>query len=307
MIAFRTVLCPIDFSDLTEPTVQLAAATARRLDARLVLHHNVASGPPEFLSVKWMWSEEHGAERREEVRRRSERLAGAFERVPEGVPCEGRLTRGPLDRAVVDVARQLPADLIVMGSHGWSDTGHRSLTERTIVAAPCPVLTVGEACDLDHLLEPAEHRPAADLGFLVPVDFSPDSVAVVSFAARMMEVMPHRLQLVHVVPPSSALDDPRVRHATLEERRKRLADVVPEGLEERTVFEVRQGRPADEIPAAAAAGDALFILMPAARPGLLRRVLFGDTTLGVLHGSCCPVWFVPPAVTMEEESAHRAL
>lgn len=298
MATFDTVLCPIDFSDLTEPTVQLAAATARRLGARLILHHNLASGPPEFLSVRWMWSEEHGEERRGEVREQSARLAEAFEKVPEGVVCEGRLTRGPLDRAVVEVASRLPADLIVMGSHGWSDASHRSLVERMVVAAPCPVLTVGKGCDVGHLLAPATRRPPGELGFLVPVDFTPDSMAVVGFAAGMMASMPHRLHLVHVVPPAPALDDPRVRNATIEDRYRRLAEVVPPGLEERTLFEVRQGDPAGEIVDAAGEAEDLFILMPAARPGLLRRVLFGDTTLGVLHGSRCPVWFVPPAVTM---------
>ncbi|MEZ5331445.1 MAG: universal stress protein [Thermoanaerobaculia bacterium] len=297
MTAFRTVLCPIDFSDLTEPTVQLAGAVARRLGARLVLHHNLSAGPPEFLSVRWMWSEEHRRDRGGDARRRSERLAEAFESVPEGVECEGRLTRGPLDLAVVQVAAQLPADLIVMGSHGWSSASHRSLAERMVVAAPCPVLTVGKRCDLAHLLEPVEPRPADALSFLVPVDFSPDSMAVVSFAAHLMETMPHRLHLLHVVPPSPALDDPRVRHATLAERRERLGGLVPTGAGERTVLEVREGTPADEIVSVADAGGALFILMPAARPGLLRRVLFGDTTLGVLHGARCPVWFLPPSVT----------
>jgi nucleotide-binding universal stress UspA family protein len=306
MTTFRTVLCPIDFSDLTEPTVQLAAVTARRLGARLVLHHNLESGPPEFLSVRWMWSEEHGENRRGQVRERSARLTEAFERVPEGVPCEGRLTRGSLDRATVEVASQLPADLIVMGSHGWSDASHRSLTERMIMAAPCPVLTVGKGCDLDQLLDPPVRRPAAELGFLVPIDFTADSIAVVDFAAGMMAAMPHRLHLVHVIPPSPAMDDPRVRSATTEERHRRLAELVPPGLEDRTVFEVRAGDPAREILGAADAGEALFILMPAARPGLFRRVLFGGTTLGVLHGSRCPVWFLPPAITMRR-NARQAL
>ncbi len=44
----------------------------------------------------------------------------------------------------------------------------------------------------------------------------------------------------------------------------------------------------------AAAGDAIFILMAAHAHSLVRRTLFGSTTRNVLHGSACPVLFVPP-------------
>ena len=40
----------------------------------------------------------------------------------------------------------------------------------------------------------------------------------------------------------------------------------------------------------------LFVLMAAHGKSPFKRFLFGTTTLEVLHGSDCPVWFVPPAV-----------
>ncbi len=67
-----------------------------------------------------MVSEESGD--REERKRQQvpERLAEIFSRLPEGLDYEAKVTHAPLDMAVLEVAKLLPADLIVMGSHGWS-------------------------------------------------------------------------------------------------------------------------------------------------------------------------------------------
>jgi nucleotide-binding universal stress UspA family protein len=48
-------------------------------------------------------------------------------------------------KAIVETAREIGADLIVMGTRGHSGFKHAllgSVTERTVRIAPCPVLTV---------------------------------------------------------------------------------------------------------------------------------------------------------------------
>jgi nucleotide-binding universal stress UspA family protein len=50
--------------------------------------------------------------------------------------------------AVSDLARELGADLIVMGTRGATGLKHillGSVAERTLRTAPCPVLTVKES------------------------------------------------------------------------------------------------------------------------------------------------------------------
>lgn len=59
MIRVGTVLCPVDLGPTSESTVRLGSILCERLGARLVLHHNLDSRPPGFLSVRWMWSEDH--------------------------------------------------------------------------------------------------------------------------------------------------------------------------------------------------------------------------------------------------------
>ena len=76
--------------------------------------------------------------------RPSERMAVALAAVPEDVPAEGVISVGPVGLIVLSLAERVPADLIVIGSHGWSTAEHASITERIIAGAPCPVLSLHE-------------------------------------------------------------------------------------------------------------------------------------------------------------------
>jgi hypothetical protein len=81
----RTVLCPTDFTPLSDCAVSLATRICQWYGASLVLEHNLDARPPSFLSVEWMvgGAEGRGRERRS-ARRRSgcgadvERLASGF-------------------------------------------------------------------------------------------------------------------------------------------------------------------------------------------------------------------------------------
>src|SRR5438105_11382148 len=66
--------------------------------------------------------------------------------VPLGlVRAERMLGRGDAAAEIIRVARELPADLIVMGTHGRTGIGRLlmgSVAEHVMRHAPCPVLTV---------------------------------------------------------------------------------------------------------------------------------------------------------------------
>ncbi len=62
-----------------------------------------------------------------------------------GLPLETRVTVGAPDDAIVRLARELGADLIILGSHGRTGFTRLllgSVAERVIGSAPCPVLVV---------------------------------------------------------------------------------------------------------------------------------------------------------------------
>jgi nucleotide-binding universal stress UspA family protein len=135
MSTLRVILFPTDFSERTEAAFPLACALARDQGARLVLLY--VDPPPMF----------HG----EVVSRRQtpdyeEQLLEALRRyeAPQGVQPEYRLEEGPPAEGICRVAAELPADVIVMATHGG--TGLRrllmgSVAEQVLRQAPCPVLT----------------------------------------------------------------------------------------------------------------------------------------------------------------------
>jgi len=138
MLPIHTVLHPTDFSERSQNALRLACALARDYCARLVVLH--AAMPPTVvygegalpLDPEIAYREAH-----EELNR----LA-----IPNNdVRAERRFEEGDPAGTILRVARELPADLIVMGTHGRTGLARLlmgSVAERVMRKASCPVLTV---------------------------------------------------------------------------------------------------------------------------------------------------------------------
>jgi nucleotide-binding universal stress UspA family protein len=138
MLPIHTILHPTDFSDRSDRALILACALARDYGARLIVLH-VAPLPTLVYAEGVVPPDPEltlGA-----AREQLNRLT-----VPDAnVRAERRFEQGDPAAGILRVARELPADLIVMGTHGR--TGLRrllmgSVAEQVVRQAPCPVLTV---------------------------------------------------------------------------------------------------------------------------------------------------------------------
>lgn len=292
----KTVLCPVDFSPISLRNLRMAVEVCKRVGARLVLHHNLDVRPPGFLSVAWMWSEDHEAGEAEKAAEVPARLQELFDLIPAGVAYEAKVTRGPLEETLLFVARGLPADLIVMGSHGKSGSEHDSLTEKIIINAPCSVLTIGESYVPEAVFDAEDNAPADQMTMLVPVDFTPQGLGVLGAAVDLANDMPHRIEVLHVV-AQTGTGDAAQEEREVEAARQRLQRMIPDSLADRVSVQVKIGGPAETVLAMARELDVLCVIMGAHGKGMLKRFLFGTTTMAILHGAGCPVWFVPEALT----------
>ena len=261
-MSIRTVLCPTDFTPLSDRAVSLATKICLWYGARLVLEHNLDARPPSFLSVEWMWSEEQKAGRNEGARGGGA-PAGGRGALAKQFPCEARLTRGPLELGLVAVARALPAELVVMGSHGWSDARHHSLTERLLETSPCPLLTLSHESQADRFLSASEAEP---IPVLVPLDLSPHSRATVADALELLERLPLRLHFLHV-------ESARFEAAAAVADFGRLESLVPEHRRGQVALHVRSGKPVEQILAAARDLDARLDPDGQPRQGRVRAAL----------------------------------
>jgi nucleotide-binding universal stress UspA family protein len=137
MIPIRTILCPLDLAEPCEPAFHLACALARDQGARVVVLHVypppcchgdvVARRPPDG------YRDSLGPLLR---RYQAQGLSGGIQH---------RLEEGEQVREILRVAREAPADLIVMGTHGRGGLPRLllgSVAEQVLRAAPCPILTV---------------------------------------------------------------------------------------------------------------------------------------------------------------------
>ncbi len=147
---FSRILVPTDLSEPSDAALAYAKRLAQSFQASLHVLHVVedsmmpttkADGLEEVPVGLTAWLEEGAA------RALAERFDAAEQsRYGGGV----EIRTGTLAaKAIVDVANELHADLIVMGTHGRRGLAHLllgSVAEQVVRTAACPVLTVRRAC-----------------------------------------------------------------------------------------------------------------------------------------------------------------
>jgi nucleotide-binding universal stress UspA family protein len=146
MITVRRILMATDFSNCSKEALGYASHLAKRLKANLFLIHvfelpvysDIGVAPSVRPEVqRWL------RELKAESARRLEALAKATGR--QGVNVRPLIREGSPFLEILEAARELPADLIVLGTHGRTGLAHvvmGSVAERVVRNAPCPVLTV---------------------------------------------------------------------------------------------------------------------------------------------------------------------
>jgi nucleotide-binding universal stress UspA family protein len=122
---FETILLPIDRSRQAADTAAMALKLAQQSNSRLVLLSVLESGEDDPLQVAQLLDQ----------------ARSSFEQA--GVACEVLEREGKPAFVIGDVADEINADLIVMGTRGITvETDQHSTAARVIQLAPCPVLVV---------------------------------------------------------------------------------------------------------------------------------------------------------------------
>jgi nucleotide-binding universal stress UspA family protein len=141
----KTILVPTDFSPHSEKALEVAKRLVKLTGGKIHLLHcfriNVGGISPYGIAVP----EEFSRELREAAAKKIEDLEQRI--AADGIEVEAHITSRFPSQAVSDLAEELGADLIVMGTRGTTGLKHillGSVAERTLRIAPCPVLTVKE-------------------------------------------------------------------------------------------------------------------------------------------------------------------
>jgi nucleotide-binding universal stress UspA family protein len=297
MIQIRRILCPIDFSEFSRRALEQAVAVARWYDGEITLLHVapfvpsvVTSTFPPGVSPLMLEPMRHDAVL-EELRRFAQPAAAA------GLRFDAVVRDGSAVAEVLDLARTLPADLLVMGTHGRGGFDRLvlgSVAEKVLRKACCPVLTVPP---------PAEGVPAGVAPLfgriLCAVDFSTSSTKALDYALSLAREAQASLTVLHVVewfPDDEErerrhFDVPGYRRHLEEKARERLRAAIPEEArlwcEPHEVLAV--GNPRQEIVRAAREANAGLIVMGVRGRGAVDLMLFGSTTHHVIREAHRPV------------------
>lgn len=140
----KHLLAAIDFSDVSETVIALAEEMAKLSEASLTLLH-VVPPEPDFVGYKVGPPSVRENLAKEIRQEHHELLAWEHRLRANGVHVEARLLQGPIGKKILEEANRLPADLLLLGSHGHGALTHLlvgSVGEEVLRYAPCPVLIV---------------------------------------------------------------------------------------------------------------------------------------------------------------------
>ena len=147
----RRIVVATDFSEPGDHARDVGVALAKQLGAEVHLVH--AFDIPLALVTPYEVAVPDGLirEAREAARKKLDRALDEVR--AKGVKATGHLAEVPAAPAIADLAAELKADLVVIGTHGRTGLQHvllGSVAERTLRLAPCAVLTVKPT---DHQLD----------------------------------------------------------------------------------------------------------------------------------------------------------
>lgn len=290
MSDIRKILVPTDFSQHSDNAISLATALARRMGAKIHLLHAYHL-PLEIVAPI-------PAPYQDQLREMSvDGLEGLQADVKRhGVHCTVEaVDQSPLS-AISEVAKRVSADLIVMGTRGAKGIEHLflgSVAERTVRAAPCPVLTVGRDC-----------TPDDDFStIVVAMDFSEPARRALDLAKEFaLKAGPAKLVLVHAhyIPPDvEALFNEQgtpLPRPSLEPVAERLEPMVIE-LQDAGIaseFVLEPGVPERLIVDVARKHNADLIAIGTHGRGGLSHFLLGSVAERVVREAGCPVLTARP-------------
>lgn len=301
MIEIRRILCPVDYSEFSRRALDYAMGIARWYGSTITLFHVspimpvTAYTPVGPVIPPTMLTPED----RTAMLAAMKKFA-AEEAAPE-VAMEFEVAEGKPATEIVEKAKGIACDLLVLGTHGYSGFDRLvlgSVTEKVLRKAECPVLTV--PC---HVPDAVPIAPALFKQILCAVDFSACSIRALNYAVSLAEEADAHLTVLHVVelPPGTpvdleqAVDLPRDLRAyvdaTTEERHQRLEDIVPVNARAYCTIETAlvTGKAHHEILRLAEQQHSGLIVMGVHGHSALDVLLFGSTTHHIVRRATCPV------------------
>ncbi len=315
-LSIQNIVVPIDFSKMSLQAIQIAKQLARRFGASIHLAHVrhlnyaadfVAPAPP-IVPFSFMTYEQKA-----EQTALKELKKVASECGVSSATCDVLSGAPPFDE-ICRLAQTVPADLVVMPTHGRTGLKHvflGSTAERIVQHSSCPVLvTRGNSA-----------RSKNDSRFtmktiLVPVDFSSCSregvryaiAFATEFGAKIILLHATYLGYVYSTEGTAIYDIPGLQKAARKTAQRKMRELVRSvnfgGVKSEAVF--TEGSPVLDICAFAKDHDVDLIITSTHGFTGFTHVLIGSIAEQVVRHAPCSVLVVPSHPHVREANLARS-
>jgi nucleotide-binding universal stress UspA family protein len=143
---FRTILCPVDFSDNSHAAMEYAAYLARHCGGVVHFLYVIPLVDAQIPAELYHADKSGGADLGwAETAAKEQLTALAHEYAGEGTPFAIHIRVGDADSSILAVAETIETNVIVMATHGRTGIVHLlwgSVVEKVMHASLCPVLVI---------------------------------------------------------------------------------------------------------------------------------------------------------------------
>jgi nucleotide-binding universal stress UspA family protein len=301
-LSIRNVLVPIDFSTISIQTIETAKRLAHRFGASIhLVHVHHWQYPGDFMGPLMpvgkvrVSFEQH---RRKKLAEELKMVAQAHGLSPGLIhPLEGASAFHEICR----LAQQIPADLIVMPTHGYTGLRHvllGSTAQRVVQHSPCPVFIVrgkkqrsktGRDLSISTILAPVDFSSCSRQGLQYAIGFANE------FAARMILLHAIYLGYIYSSEGTAIYDIPGLQEAARKNAESQMRKLVRTVNFGSAKFETKftEGSPVRDICAFAKDHDTDLIITSTHGLTGLERVLIGSIAEKVVRHAPCSVLVVP--------------
>jgi nucleotide-binding universal stress UspA family protein len=291
MVNIQRILCAVDMSDFSRDALHHGVVLAKWYSARLtVLHVYQANQRVMGLPGEAFLSPVDAGQIAHDVQLFCAPLLESSGQSADIVVREGHPAK-----TIVRECEVLPADLLIVGTHGRSGFERLflgSVTEKVLRSTPVPVLTI----------PPPVRQPGSPLykTILCPLDFSDSSIRALEHALSFAKEADSRLILMHVIEDVfGRAGAEAMRQVSAwdyfenveKDAVNRLNHAIPDEARvwSRPEQRVVRGRAHQEILKAVADEGVDLVVMGVHGQGAMDRFVFGSTTHRVIREAGCPV------------------
>lgn len=189
MVRGKNILVPVDFSETSMVKIEQAIYTAKIVDADVTLLHVVETYSNNSFILKEKYEDAGREKAIEKVV--NEKLDEVIAKIKDKtVVVHKKIAFGKIYQSIIDVANQIKARLIVMGTTGASRFGNilGTNTSRVTRAAKCPVITMRD-----------KSRVFKYKNILLPLDFTKETRQKLQIAIETAQQFGSQIHVVSVM------------------------------------------------------------------------------------------------------------